>query len=103
MLSFDVPHSLGLGPALERLVRAAENRADPRMTVTWDAGAPPTGAAATAPVTGEVVGKSPMGKVRGRFAVHADRVAVEVVDRPRFVPDALIKGGIEDELRRVLG
>lgn len=107
MLSFDVPHSLGLGPALERLARAAETRAEGRMTVTWDVSPPAVplsdGAEPTAPVTGAVAGKSPLGDVRARFAVHSDRVAVEVVERPRFVPDGLLRGAVEDELRRVLG
>lgn len=76
------------------------------MTVTWDGAAPPDpsrgGPELTGPVTGVVAGKSPLGDVRARFAVHPDRVAVEVVERPRFVPDGLLRGAVVDELRRVL-
>ena len=110
MLCFDYPQQLGARPALERLLTAAPSEG---LLVSWPDGAPTwlTDPLTPAPIeasascdgqTGEVVAPSPLGPVRARFCMHADRIAIEVLESPRFVPDQLVRAAMEAKLERAL-
>lgn len=106
MLCFDYPQQLGARRALERLLAAAPEEG---LLVSWPDGEPAWLADASIEAsasgdgqTGEVVAPSPLGPVRARFCMHSDRIAIEVLESPRFVPDSLVRAAMEAKLERVL-
>jgi len=44
-----------------------------------------------------------LGKVRARYAIRAGELALEVIERPRLLPEATLRRMLEQELARILG
>ncbi len=90
-LTFSYAHDLGAEEARRRLVEEAARQG---VEVLFDGADPHAGL---------VTASSPLGKAKARFVIRETALDIEVVQKPAFVPEGLVRRALEEGLEKLLG
>jgi fructose-specific phosphotransferase system component IIB len=85
-----IAHALGRPGALDRLRALAQ---DHGIELDFE----PDGA------SGVAAKETPLGTARARFAVGENTISVQVLERPAFMPEAMIQRALAESLERAFG